>query len=182
MPGSGYPMVVRVRSRFRSAVASRIPTCPPHALPTQSTGSVSPSPSRACSATATHGECEITPHRFAPAVRRSVDRVHGALPAQVPDQRVPGPGVDEQAVPQHNRRSGAGAANVQPPEVRADEVRGRGDHGNASNYFGFRNFGSRRILGCHGDVKAAAAGPPGYRPGARPAASRVPRRPRRAAS
>ena len=60
-------------------------------------------------------------------------------------------------------------------------VRGRGDHGNASNYFGFRNFGSRRILGCHGDVKAAAAGPPGYRPGARPAA-RVPRRPRRAAS
>lgn len=47
-------MVVRVRSRFRSAVASRIPTCPPHALPTQSTGSVSPSPSRACSATATH--------------------------------------------------------------------------------------------------------------------------------
>lgn len=130
----------------------------------------------------TFGECEITPHRFAPAVRRSVDRVHGALPAQVPDQRVPGPGVDEQAVPQHNRRSGAGAANVQPPEVRADEVRGRGDHGNASNYFGFRNFGSRRILGCHGDVKAAAAGPPGYRPGARPAASRVPRRPRRAAS
>ena len=37
------------------------------------------------------------------------------------DQRAPGPGVDEQAVPQHNRRSGAGAANVQPPEVRAAE-------------------------------------------------------------
>src|SRR6202171_3916401 len=47
-------MVVRVLNRDRSAAASWRPTCPPQALPTQSTGSVRPSRSSACPAAATH--------------------------------------------------------------------------------------------------------------------------------
>ena len=39
-PWTGVPIVVSVRSRC--PVARRIPTWPPHALPTQSTGSVEP--------------------------------------------------------------------------------------------------------------------------------------------
>src|SRR6476659_5654282 len=48
---TGVPMVVSVRNR--GPVASRMPTWPPHALPTQSTGSVRPRRSSACSAEVT---------------------------------------------------------------------------------------------------------------------------------
>ena len=44
---------------------------------------------------------------------------------QLIDEWAPGPRIDEQAVPQHNRRSGAGASNVQPTEIGADEIRTR---------------------------------------------------------
>ena len=145
-------MVVNVRSR--DADASRMPTWPPHALPTQSTGSVRPKLSKGCSvATTSSSKVKSRRHRIALAVRRAVDSVNRALPGQFVDQRPPGLGVHEQAVPQHNRRPGARAPDVQPAEVGGDQFAGVHD---PSIYFGNRNFGNRSILIGHGHVKRPA--------------------------
>ena len=72
----------QVRSRVAAGKAD--PTCPPQALPTQSTGSVEPESVQRLFGGGHHFlEGEIPWHRLAFAVRRPVDRVHRALAGQL---------------------------------------------------------------------------------------------------
>ena len=154
---------------------------PPHALPTQSTGSVRPRRSSACSvATTSSSNVKSRAHSIALAMRGPVDGVDRAVSSQGVDQWAPGSGVDKKAVPQHNRRAGADASDVQAAEVGLDEIDTRGVHRAVSIYFGTRNFGIRSILTTHGHVKGSAARSSGDRAAAGQVVAGVSRRPRRA--
>ena len=108
--------------------ASRIPTWPPKALPSQPTGSVRPSRSRACSAEATissklksRGTASLLPCD-GPSTVYTVRCGPGL------DQWTPRPRVEEQAVPQHDGRTGSSALDMEAREIGADEIGARRDH------------------------------------------------------
>ena len=98
-------MVTRLRTRAGRAAARVMPTWPPHALPTQSTGAGDAEVvERFDGSVGAVVEGEVAADGVAGAVAGAVDGHHLAVPAEGVHQRAPATRVHPQAVPQQRRR------------------------------------------------------------------------------